>query len=120
MTIYKSSHSEKEYRRDERKSESKGKGDKRTVTYSGTLTVSGEGDIKIPCRGRPLEVEVGFCDPVPPKAGCGNDAEDIVEIEIDHILKPFPLWAVKIAWEIHSGNVREISWSATVLLNGRM
>lgn len=99
---------------------SEAKGDKRTVTYSGNLTVSGEGELKIPCRGRPLEVEVGFCDPTPPKPGCGNTQEDEVKIEIDHLLKPFPLWALKLSWDIHNGNVREIAWSATVLLHGRI
>jgi hypothetical protein len=93
------------------------KKDQRTVTYYGTLTVSGSGEMKIPCRGRPLEVEVSFSDPVPPKPGCGPDVDDMVEIEIDHLIKPFPLWAIKISWEVHGSNIREIAWSATVLLH---
>lgn len=90
--------------------------DLRTVTYYGTLTVSGNGEMKIPCRGRPLEVEVYFSDPVPPKPGCGPVVDDTVDIEIDHLLRPFPLWALKISWEVHGSNIREIAWSATVLL----
>lgn len=93
------------------------KKDQRTVTYYGTLTVNGTGEMKIPCHGRPLEVEVYFSDPVPPKPGCGPDVDDTVEIEIDHLLRPFPLWALKISWEVHGSNIREISWSATVLLH---
>lgn len=104
-------------KKDSEEKDQKAKGNKRTVTYYGTITVSGEGEMKIPCRGRPLEVEVYFSDPVPPKPGCGPDTDDTVEIEIDHLLKPFPLWALKISWDIHSGNIREISWSATVLLH---
>lgn len=104
-------------KKDSEDKDQKAKGNKRTVTYYGTLTVSGDGEMKIPCRGRPLEVEVSFSDPVPPKPGCGPDTDDIVEIEIDHLIKPFPLWAIKISWEIHSGNIREISWSATVLIH---
>ena len=104
-------------KKDSEDKDQKTKGNKRTVTYYGTLTVSGDGEMKIPCRGRPLEVEVSFSDPVPPKPGCGPDTDDIVEIEIDHLIKPFPLWAIKISWEIHSGNIREISWSATVLIH---
>jgi hypothetical protein len=89
--------------------------DRRKVTYYGSLTVTGTGCLKIPCRGRPWEVEVGFSDPVPPKPGCGPDVDDTVEIEIDHLLHPFPLWAIKICWDIHSGNIREIVWRATVI-----
>jgi hypothetical protein len=91
------------------------KGNKKTVTYSGTLTVSGSGEMTIPCRGRPLEVEAGFSDPVPPKPGCGPSGDDLVEIELDRMKKPFPLWAVKISWDIKSGNIREISWSVKVV-----
>jgi hypothetical protein len=89
-------------------------GNQRIVDYFGALTVSGTGEIKIPCRGRPQEVEVGFSDPVPPKPGCGPSVDDIVNIEIEHLARPFPLWALKISWEIQGGNVREISWRTTV------
>ena len=92
--------------------------DKRVMYYYGTLTVSGDGNIKIPCRGRPLEVEVSFSDSAPPKPGCGPQTDDTVEIEIDQLLRPFPLWAIKISWDIKSGNVREISWKATVVRGG--
>ena len=88
---------------------------KKSSTYYGVLTVAGEGSLKIPCRGRPWEVEVGFSDNTPPKLGCGPQTDDEVEIEIDHLGKPFPLWAIKISWNIKSGNVREISWRATVV-----
>lgn len=89
--------------------------DRRTVVYYGVLTVCGTGTLKIPCRGRPWEVEVSFSDPCPPKPGCGPCDEDTVDIEIDHLIHPFPLWAVKISWEIKSGNIREITWKATVI-----
>lgn len=85
-----------------------------TITYYGVLTVTGDGTLKFPCRGRPWEVEVSFSDPVPPKPGCGPATEDSVDIAIDQ-LKPFPLWAIAISWSIKSGNVREISWQATVI-----
>ena len=85
------------------------------VDYFGALTVSGTGEIKIPCRGQPKEVEVGFSDPVPPKPGCGPVVDDIVNIEIEHLSQPFPLWALKISWEIQGGNVREIAWRTTVI-----
>lgn len=84
-----------------------------TLTY-GILTVSGTGDLRIPCRGRPLEVQVSFTDSPPPPP-CGPVVPDEVEISIDHLVHPFPLWAIKIGWEIHSGGIREISWRATVV-----
>lgn len=91
------------------------KKDKKTTYYYGSLTVSNEGEIKIPCRGRPLEVEVGFSDPTPPPVGCSPVLTDTVEIEIDHLLHPFPLWAIKISWDINLGSVREIYWRAKVV-----
>ena len=93
--------------------ESKG-GLEKKVNYYGVLTVSGEGEIKIPCRGSPLEVEVGFSNPTPPRPSCGPILDDTVEIEIDHLLSPFPLWAIKISWDINTGSVREIYWRAKV------
>jgi len=94
------------------------KTDRKKTYYYGSLTVSGEGSIKIPCRGRPLEVEVSFSDNTPPKPGCGPQIDDSVEIDIEQMVKPFPLWAIKISWDINSGNVREISWKATVIKGG--
>lgn len=81
----------------------------------GTMTVSGDGEIKIPTRGRPLEVQVSFSDPPPPPPVCGPAIDDEVEIEIEHFAHPFPLWVVKISWEIHSGGAREIYWQATAV-----
>ena len=89
------------------------KKDKKNVNY-GSLTVSGTGFITIPCRGHPWEVEVSFSDPLPP-GPCGPVIDDTVEIEIEQTLKPFPLWGIKISWEIKSGSVREIAWRATVI-----
>lgn len=116
--IYESKHGIRDNDREDRdeKGRDKDHEKKRTTTYCGTLTVSGSGEMKIPCRGRPLEVEVGFSDPVPPKPGCGPDIDDTVEIEIDHLIKPFPLWALNISWDVHGSNVREITWSATVIV----
>jgi hypothetical protein len=88
--------------------------DKRKVTYYGTMTVGGTGEIKIPCRGRPLEVEVGFSTPLPPPT-CGPIIDDEVEIAINHLINPFPIWAIKISWEIHSGHIRELAWRAVVV-----
>lgn len=90
-------------------------GDKRSTVYYGTLTVSGKGSLMIPCRGKPYEVEVGFSDPVPPSPGCGPTPVDTVDIEIEHIKMPFPLYAIRISWEVNSSNIREITWKATVL-----
>lgn len=90
------------------------KKDKKSINYYGALTVSGTGNLKIPCRGRPWEVEVSFSDPPPPPPGCGPVIDDTVDIEIDHLLHPFPLWAIKISWEVHS-SIREITWRATVI-----
>ena len=94
-------------------------GNQRVTHLYGSLTVSGFGTIKIPCRGRPLEIAVGFSDPLPLPSGCGPIEEDTVDIAIDQLLKPFPLWAIKISWDIKSGNVREIVWDATILQGGR-
>ena len=82
-------------------------------TISGTLTVSGEGMITIPCRGQPLEVEVSFIDD-PTKMGCGPQDDDEIEIEVVRIKKPFPLWALRITWEIKGSNARELEWKTTV------
>lgn len=90
-------------------------GGRREVEYFGALTVSGIGEIRIPCRGRPLQIQVGFSDPVPPKSGCGPVVDDIVNIELEHLARPFPLWVLKISWEIQGSNVREIAWTAVVL-----
>lgn len=89
--------------------------DRRQVNYYGVLTVSGTGELKIPCRGRPWEVEVSFSDPTPPPSGCGPAPVDTVDIMIDHLLNPFPIWAIKISWEINTGSIREIAWRATVI-----
>jgi len=82
-------------------------------TISGSLTVSGEGALTIPCRGRPLEVEVYFSDD-PTKMGCGPQEDDEVGVEIVRIKKPFPLWALKIDWVIRGSNARVIDWSTNV------
>jgi len=89
----------------------------KTIVYCGTLSVCGSGNLSIPCRGQPIEVEVNFSDPPPPKPGCGPVIEDSLDIQVEPQLKPFPLWAIKITWNVVSGNVREIAWKATVLLS---
>jgi hypothetical protein len=89
--------------------------DKKKTVYYGVLTVNDTGEIKIPVRGRPLEVQVGFSDPTPPPSSCGPVTPDVVDIEIDHLHSPFPLWAIKISWDINSGGIREIAWRATVV-----
>lgn len=82
-------------------------------TISGTLTVSGDGRLEVPCRGQPVEVEVSFIDD-PTKMGCGPQDDDEVEIEVIRIRKPFPLWALRITWRIRGSNAREIEWTTTV------
>lgn len=89
------------------------KKDQKTISYYGSLTVSSNGIIKIPCRGRILEVEVSFSD-IPP-SGCGPTPVDTLDIEIEQLVHPFPLYAVKITWDINTGGVREIEWRATVI-----
>jgi len=89
--------------------------DERITNYYGSLTVSGSGNLKIPCRGRPWEVEVGFSDQTPPPPGCGPVLQDTVDIAIVSLIDPFPLWAIQIAWDVHSGNIREIVWRAAVV-----
>ena len=90
-----------------------GHGPHHQETVSGTLTVSGEGMITIPCRGQPVEVEVSFIDD-PSKMGCGPQEEDEVEIEVIRIKKPFPLWALRITWTIKGANSRELEWRTTI------
>jgi hypothetical protein len=88
----------------------------KTVIYCGSLSVSGSGSLRIPCRGQPIEVEVNFSDPPPPNPGCGPHIEDTIDIEVEPKLKPFPMWTIRIAWNVVSSNVREIAWKATVLV----
>lgn len=90
-------------------------GNKRSVTYKGSMTVNGTGELKIPCRGRPYEVSVRFVDPALP-VPCAPTTEDTIEIEIDYLRRPFPLWAIKISWDIASGNIREVMWDAITIV----
>jgi len=86
--------------------------------FYGSLTVSGDGYIVVPCRGKPKEVEVGFTDSTPPSPGCGSQEDDSVSINIERLRKPFPIWAIKISWAIKSGSTREVTWRASVAGRG--
>jgi len=94
------------------------KSNKQEVVYYGELIASGSGSIRIPCRGHPIEVDVHFSDTNPPPPGCGPIPVDTVDIEIEPYLPTshFPLWAIKITWDIQSG-IRDIAWSSTVIRN---
>jgi hypothetical protein len=74
-------------------------------TIRGTLTVSGIGEITIPCSGQPIETEALFIDEQI-WSGCGPQIDDIVTIEITEDLS-----CLHIVWDIKS-NSRQVAWSA--------
>lgn len=87
---------------------------RRTILY-GNLTVSGEGSILIPIRGgTPTEAEARFIGARSRKMGCGPITEDQLEVSLEK-KSPFPLWSVRLSWDIRSGNVRDIEWRVKVL-----
>jgi hypothetical protein len=87
----------------------------RKVTMFGELTVSGEGEIVIPIRGgRPMEAESHFIGEVPPKMGCGPITSDELTVSLEK-MGIFPLWQVRLGWNVKSGNIRGLAWSVKVL-----
>lgn len=88
---------------------------KHKLTMHGELTVSGTGEIIIPLRGdKPEDVTASFVGAPPPKIGCGPIVDDEVTITLERLL-PFPIWQVRLSWNIGSGNIRGLEWSVNII-----
>lgn len=80
-------------------------------SISGSMTVSGQGQLTIPCQGQPLDYEVHFNDD-PVWVGCGSQATDSVDIEVIST----PTVSLNISWNIAT-NSRAIEWSAHIAMD---
>ena len=83
----------------------------------GELTVSGEGEIIIPIRGgKPEGAEANFVggNMMFSKMGCGPITEDELTVTLEK-KNPFPIWQVRLSWNIRSGNIRGLEWAVKVI-----
>jgi hypothetical protein len=87
---------------------------RRNVPMAGEITASaGIGSVSIPVRGVPLVILAFYTHALPPP-GCGPIVVDDVAISAVRLRRILPIYALKIDWNIRSGNTRDITWTATV------